>query len=310
MSTLDEVLSSDIIYSVRSDGSVVIATFVPLDGVEREEARWDLRVTDKQGRSLKDELLTVKGSLDSSMYRKLYSLDELKELAQDRDYTEWHEGYPPQPGSHLSASSSENASSPATQAPLKETGSPSEAERKRETERIIQQSLNELAKARPGDIQQITVAQLNIDREYCQEALQQGQKSFQLAAKFAPWGIVFIAISSLLLMLLTFFVGKGDIQAWVALVNIFNSLLIEGIPGVGFYMYAQASKQFGVFSERLDRRNRYLIANGIISTSLDGAEQKQAFLTLIQHILSSTEPDIDSLIARTAAAKTTSAPNP
>jgi hypothetical protein len=38
MPVLDEVLQSDIIYSVRSDGSLVIATFVPLEGVEREKA--------------------------------------------------------------------------------------------------------------------------------------------------------------------------------------------------------------------------------------------------------------------------------
>lgn len=303
MPALDEVLQSDIIYSVRSDGSLVIATFVPLDGVEREKARWDLRVTDTQGRSLKDELLTVKDSSDSNMYRKLYSVDELRNLAQDRGYTEWHMGYPPQPGTLASSLPPEDASALPSVRKKKNAIEAGAIVRRNEMQQIIQQNLSELAKARPGDIQQITVAQLNIDREYCQEALLQGQKSFQLAATFAPWGIAFIAGSTLLLMLLTFFVGKGTIEAGVAILNGFNSLLIEGIPAVGFYMYAQASKQFGVFSERLDRRNRYLIANGIISTSLDGTERQQAFVTLIYHILSSTEPNLEALRKQGGVAK-------
>ncbi len=297
MPTLEEVLASDIIYSVRSDGSLVIATFIPVDGADRENARWDLRVTDKQGHSMKDELITVTGS-DSA--------NELKELAQDRGYIEWQEGYPSRPSVSPPppSSPSENTEPAPSPGSPQERKTLDEAGRRKETERIIQQSLSELAKAKPGDIQQITVAQLNIDREYCQEALQQGQKSFQLAAKFAPWGIVFIAVSTLLLMFLTFFMTGGNIQAGVALLNAFNSLLIEGIPAVGFYMYAQASKQFGVFSERLDRRNRYLIANGIISTSLEGKEKQQAFLALIHHILSSTEPDLQSLLALQNAADT------
>ena len=290
------------VFAVRADGTVLLARRVPpeFDGLPL----WLLSVQKRAGSP--SSFPSIKG------FQHYFDTEEMLAFASSHSMTEWHHGTPP-PGVPKTTKPlkeepsetpfSEETSSPIEEnidgktvtelpvSPLQQPLSPLEQERQ-QREKVVQAQIDKLATARATDIQKISAALLSLDNNYCQEALQQGQKSFQFAVKFAPWGIGFIAFSTVLLLVLTFFFGQGHLDAGAAIVNASGSLLIEGLPGVGFFLYYQASRQFKEFSRRIDLRHRYLLANSIIVTSLEGQEKQQAVVSVVTSILKGEEPEI------------------
>lgn len=113
--------------------------------------------------------------------------------------------------------------------------------------------IEKLTEADPGDIQQIAASQFELGTSYYTNVLLQSKQSFQWALRAAIVGLLFFLASVVFLLL------KQPSE--IAYVSLISGALIEIISGVNFYLYGRASDQLGAFHIRLDRMQRFLIAN-------------------------------------------------
>lgn len=281
-------------FCILPDGSALIAR----RALEEQEdlPLWLLSIRDRFGHI--SSLSPVKGALQYA------STEEVLALAARRGGRTWHVGPPPPPRTtqplpapppldEASSPPSEEASTAASgePPPVSSSPEPSPAPEREGRFRAAQTSIDRLAKARAAEIQQIAAAQIELDNVYIREALAQGQQGFQLARSFAPWGVAFIA---LLTFAILFLAAIGRLSASAAFASLLGSLAVEGIPTVGFFLYYQAAKQFREFSLRLDRRHRYLLANSIIVTSLQGPVRDQSLQQLLDAILQDSPLNLEA----------------
>lgn len=147
----------------------------------------------------------------------------------------------------------------------------------RETRRslAVQQLTERLSKADPADVLEIAASQIRLLDEYHEIVLAQARKSFRLAAFMAVSGLVLFAfaVSQLLLQ------GAND----AAIIAGIGGAVVEVVSGIGFYLYAKASGQLAEFQSRLDRTQRFLLANSICG-SLKPAARDEARAELIRAV--------------------------
>ena len=124
-------------------------------------------------------------------------------------------------------------------------------------------------------LNEASVSQLNIINSYYNSVLQQAQQSFRWALIAAGIGLAFfiLAVGFLLLQ-------KPDQLSTISLIS---GVVIEFISGINFYLYGRASQQLAAFHTRLDRMQRFFLANNI-SQSIDGKEKNAALAELIRLI--------------------------
>jgi transcriptional regulator with XRE-family HTH domain len=132
--------------------------------------------------------------------------------------------------------------------------------------RYREEAVQAISEAKPSDIQVIASAQIGILDSYHKEALQQAKKSFRwaLRSSIAGFGLFLIAVFFLL-------PKQPKEQAIIPLVG---GAFVEVIAGINFYLYGRTTRQMSSFHHRLDRTQRFLLANSICE-SIEG-ELKQA----------------------------------
>jgi hypothetical protein len=126
--------------------------------------------------------------------------------------------------------------------------------------------IEQIAKAKPENIQEVAASQLAIITSFNESVLRQAQQSFNLALAAAAIGLIFfIAAVGFLLV--------SGTQA-IATVSIISGALVEVISAVNFYLYGKASSQFSIFHNRLDRIQYFLLANSICESLVDNLKQE------------------------------------
>lgn len=142
-------------------------------------------------------------------------------------------------------------------------------------EYVVRESVDRLSKAKPEDIQEIATAQIRLLNAYYNEVLGQSRKSFKSAQALATFGagLFLFAVAWLL------FSSSQDI----ALAGAIGGALSEVVAGIGFYLYGKSSDQLAVFQSRLDRTQRFLLANSVCS-AINGEAQDQTRAELVRAI--------------------------
>lgn len=121
-------------------------------------------------------------------------------------------------------------------------------------------SFKNLAESDADDVQKIAATQLELLDDYHKEVLQQAKKSFNVAVGAGIVGLIFF-----LAVLLNLVKADSNQKNSFAVVGTISGALIEVISGLNFYLYGKASAQMSNFQKRLDKTQRYLIANSICS---------------------------------------------
>ena len=144
----------------------------------------------------------------------------------------------------------------------------------------LRSAIDLLATSRPDDVQSIAIAQLQLTTAYYEGVLSQASKSFTLA--------LFASILGLLLLLgsILFVVLGGN--ASLATISVVSGALVETIAGLNFYLQGRTSAQLSTFHLRLDRIQRFLLANSLLERLHDEQAQKTR-ADLVRAIASSDE---------------------
>ena len=129
--------------------------------------------------------------------------------------------------------------------------------------------------AQPDDIQLIAAAQLAILDSYHREVLGQAKGSFRAALSAAIIGSLFFVWGAGISL-------SSDTNSR-ALIPLISGSIVEVIAGVNFYLYGQATQQLSAFHRRLDRTQRFLLANSICE-AIEGESQQVARSSLVKTV--------------------------
>ena len=140
---------------------------------------------------------------------------------------------------------------------------------------IYQVPLERLSKAKPADVQEIAASQIQLLSNYHEEVLSQAKQSFLWALIAAGIGLVFFLAG------IAFILNRQAIE--IAVISAIGGALIEFISAINFYLYRKTASQMADFEERLDRTQRFLIANSLCE-GLEGDAKQQARSELIKII--------------------------
>ena len=142
--------------------------------------------------------------------------------------------------------------------------------------RAINLAINQLSEARPEDIQTIAGSQIRLLTAYYNLVLTQASQSFRWALIAAAIGLAFF-LGAIAFLLLT------QSQS-LAVVNVICGVIIEGISGLNFYLYGQATKQLAHYHRQLDQTQRFLLANSVCE-ALEGESKQKSRSDLIRLIV-------------------------
>jgi hypothetical protein len=134
-----------------------------------------------------------------------------------------------------------------------------------------------LANASPSNVQEIAAAQIALLGSYHKQVLGQAQKSFLWALIAAGIGLLFL-LGAIILRLINY-------QVDTSVISVVCGLIVEFISVVNFYLYNRASLQMAEYQERLDRTQRFLIANSICE-GLEGDIKQKTRSRLVDSIAS------------------------
>jgi hypothetical protein len=112
-----------------------------------------------------------------------------------------------------------------------------------------------VATANPSDTQQVAASQLRISELYYQNVLDQARQSFRWALVAAIVGLAFFitAIGA------AFSANKLN----AALISASGGTIVEVISGLNFWLYSKTATQLDAFHVRLERMQRFLLANSV-----------------------------------------------
>lgn len=126
--------------------------------------------------------------------------------------------------------------------------------------------IKRLFEADPTKVQEIAASQIQLLNIYHNTVLDQAKRSFRWALVTAGAGFCFFLASVVFLLLQ----NSQDI----AVISLICGALIEIISGMNFYLYGKTSAQLSDFQNRLDRTQRYLLANSVCEGLDDNTKQK------------------------------------
>lgn len=112
-----------------------------------------------------------------------------------------------------------------------------------------------ISKADPTNVQEIAASQIELLSTYHNLVLKQSSRSFSWALIAAGVGLAFFLAAIAFLLL--------EQPDNIAVISVISGALIEVISGINFYLYGRTSSQLADFQTRLDKTQRYLIANSI-----------------------------------------------
>lgn len=126
--------------------------------------------------------------------------------------------------------------------------------------------IRRLFEADPSKIQEIAASQIQLLNIYHNVVLDQAKNSFRWALVAAGTGFCFFLASVMFLL----FRNDQDI----AVISLISGALIEIIAGLNFYLYGKTSAQLSEFQNRLDKTQRYLLANSVCEGLDEESKQK------------------------------------
>ncbi len=146
---------------------------------------------------------------------------------------------------------------------------------------IMSDVVERLSKSDPRNVQEVAAAQVELLTLYHNIVLEQSRRSFRwaLTAAVAAFGFFLAAVAFLLLQQ----------PESVAIVSVVSGALIQVISGINFYLYNKTSAQLADFQARLDRSQRFLLANSVCE-GLEGEHKQAARSALVQVIATSQLP--------------------
>jgi hypothetical protein len=131
---------------------------------------------------------------------------------------------------------------------------------------IVDETLDQLSEAQPGDIQKIAASQIGLLSNYYNAVLAQATMSFKWAIIAAGIGLAFFLGAVLLLL---------TVQSQsIAAVSVIGGTIVEVIAGVNFFLYIKTTTQLVHFHHRLDQTQRLLLANAICESLQGDFKQK------------------------------------
>lgn len=136
-----------------------------------------------------------------------------------------------------------------------------------------------IAEAAPSDVQRIAATQIELLIAYYNEILSQAKKSFNWALIAAGVGLIFFIFSVVVLIAIQ--------NVDISIISALCGLIIEFISAINFYLYNRATLQMAIYQERLDRTQRFLLANSLCE-GLEGETKLKSRSNLIDIIARTT----------------------
>jgi hypothetical protein len=143
------------------------------------------------------------------------------------------------------------------------------------TETEVGGALKDLSKADPSNIQEVAAAQFALSNLYYENVLAQARRSFNAAVIASAIGLFFF------LAAVAFAVSTNRLATSV--ISVIGGGIVEVIGGLNFWLYARTAIQLNSFHLRLERMQRFLLANSV-SSSLEGDRRELALADLIKTI--------------------------
>lgn len=139
----------------------------------------------------------------------------------------------------------------------------------------LSSALGQITEADPGNIQQVAGAQIRLTTAYYEAALSQAKSSFRWALIAAVSGTaLFVAAGGVLLAF-----ERLDVSVLGAIAG----GLCQVIAALNFWLYGRAASQLAQFHMRLERMQRFLVANAV-AESLDAPARTEAKRELVRLI--------------------------
>jgi hypothetical protein len=139
----------------------------------------------------------------------------------------------------------------------------------------INSAARQLSHAPKDDIQAIAAAQIKILDSYYREVLNQSQRSFN----YALWA----SIAGLLLFIAAMLYSVNDKLRNSASIPLISGAIVEVLAGINFYLYGQTTMQLKEFHQRLDKTQRFLLANSMCE-GLEGDAKQSSRSELIERV--------------------------
>lgn len=133
--------------------------------------------------------------------------------------------------------------------------------------------IENVAKADPGNIQEVAASQLALSNSYYQSVLSQARLSFLAAIVSAAVGLVFFIFSLIFAM-----VSHSSDAAYISALA---GGIVEVISGLNFWLFGRTASQLDAFHVRLEKTQRYLLANSV-STGLPEEARTQVVTELVR----------------------------
>ena len=144
------------------------------------------------------------------------------------------------------------------------------------------EAISALSQAGRSDVQRVAVSQVKMLESYYVTVLQQATTSFRWALVAAGVGLLFFlgAVTFLLV----------ELPGQLATVSVVGGALVEVISGINFFLYGRTSAQLAEFHQRLDRTQRFLMADSMCE-SLAEEEKQRSRAELVRTISTLGEPE-------------------
>ena len=154
-----------------------------------------------------------------------------------------------------------------------ELGSTPEVQDLLPPETAISDVLKDVSKADPANIQEVAASQFALSDRYYENVLAQAKRSFDAAVAASVVGLVFF------LAAIVFAISTHQLTA--PIMSAVGGGVVEVVGGLNFWLYGRTSVQLASFHLRLDRMQRFLIANSV-SASLTDDHRDLALSELIK----------------------------
>jgi len=148
-------------------------------------------------------------------------------------------------------------------------------------ESIVVDALEGVSRADPTNIQQVAATQLALSNAYYENVLTQANMSFKAARAAAIVGLAFF-LSAVVLAVATK-------QVTAPLVSAVGGSVVEVVAGLNFWLFGKTAVQLNSFHQRLERMQRYLVANSVAS-GLSEDHRDEALSQLIAAIVAIEAP--------------------
>ncbi len=127
-------------------------------------------------------------------------------------------------------------------------------------------ALSEVSSADPTNIQQVAAGTLSLNNLYYQNVLTQAKSSYRAAVVTATIASALFLSAVVLAIFFSRLVPST--------LSTIGGAIVAGISGLNFWLFGQTSKQLDSFHLRLERMQRYLVANSVSSAMTETARDE------------------------------------